>query len=126
MRYGRWLFYVMACALLLLAAAAGPALANVPAVSIQAPGSAAAGKAVPVAISLDHGGTGGGHYVDSVRLYDGDRLLKEWAYDRGNFEKAPQWTVRYDGTIDKDAQLKAIAHCTLHGDGSGSAAIGVR
>lgn len=125
MRY-RWLFYVMACALLLLATAAWPALANVPAVSIQVPGSATAGETVPVAISVDHRGTGGGHYVDSVRLYDGDRLLKEWAYDRGNLEKSPQWTVRYDGTFDKDAQLKAIARCTLHGDGSGSATIGVR
>jgi desulfoferrodoxin (superoxide reductase-like protein) len=122
----RQIFYLLACALLLLAPATAPALANVPAVSIQAPGSATAGEAVPVAISVDHRGTGGGHYVDSVRLYDEDRLLKEWAYDRGNFERAQQWTVRYDGAFNRGAQLKAIAHCNFHGDGSGSAMIGVR
>lgn len=103
---------------LLLLAMSGVAYADRPDVGIEAPDSVRAGEQVPVIVEVEHEGSGPGHYVDVVRLYDGDTLLKEWRYGSDNYVKAEEWTVSHTGTFDRDAQLRATARCTLHGEGA--------
>jgi desulfoferrodoxin (superoxide reductase-like protein) len=104
--------------MLLLLAMSGVAYADVPDVYIKAPDSLKAGQNVPVVVEIEHEDVAPGHYVDVVRLYDGDTMLKEWRYGPGNYVKEEKWTVSHTGTFDRDARLRATARCTLHGEGA--------
>lgn len=112
--------------LILLLSTTGIALANRPDISIDAQDSSKPGENVPVKVEVEHQGTGTGHYVDSIRLYDGDRLLEEWAYGPDSYVKDRQWSVTYTGSFDRDANLRAVAHCTIHGDGTATRGITVQ
>ncbi len=81
---------------------------------------------MPIVLNLHHEDSALGHYVNSVKLYDGDRLLKEWTYDRSNFKKAEEWSVTYTGSFDKNTNLRAMANCNLHGGDGSSKSIVVR
>jgi desulfoferrodoxin (superoxide reductase-like protein) len=111
--------------LLLVTALASPAIANRPAVTIKAPGTASAGETVSVDITVDHKGTTPSHLVDSIRLYEGDKLVNEWKYDRSNYVPQEIWTVTFPMKVDTGKTLNAIAHCNLHGDDTGTTTIAV-
>jgi desulfoferrodoxin (superoxide reductase-like protein) len=120
-----WKHIMLPLLALLLLAMSGVAYADVPDVHVTAPDSAKAGESVPIVVGVTHEDVAPGHYVDIVRLYDGDALLKEWRYGPGNYVKGEKWTVSYDGAFDRDARLRAVAHCTLHGNGAGEGTIRV-
>lgn len=108
---------MLALTSLTLLAMSDPACADRPDVDVEAPDYVKAGENVPVVIEVEHDGSAPGHYVDLVRLYDGDTLLKEWRYGPGDYVKEKEWTLSYTGTFDRDARLKATARCILHGSG---------
>ncbi|MCD1294449.1 hypothetical protein CUJ83_05475 [Methanocella sp. CWC-04] len=95
-------------------------LANVPSVSISAPSTVSSEMPATVTVIVNHLGSGPGHFVDKVTLYDGNKMLKEWSFDSSSYKKGPTWDISYTGNFDKDANLKAIVHCNIHGDGAGT------
>jgi|AGTN01.2.fsa_nt_gi hypothetical protein len=101
--------------LLLLLAFSGVAYAEKLDVDVEAPDYARAGEIVPIIVEVEHEGSGPGNYVDSVKLYDGNTLLKEWKYGPDNYVKEKEWAVAYKGPFDHSANLRAVAHCTLQG-----------
>ncbi|WP_158308902.1 desulfoferrodoxin family protein [Methanocella arvoryzae] len=111
-----WKWILLPClALVLLLAASGIASADRAEVDVDAPDTARPGETVQVKLNVHHEDSAPGHYVDSVKLYDGDRLLKEWTYDNSNFERAEEWSVTYTGSFDRDVNLRAVVNCNLHG-----------
>jgi desulfoferrodoxin (superoxide reductase-like protein) len=120
-----WKRIALPLLMLLLLALPGMAYADRPDVDVKAPDSVKAGQNVPVIVEVEHEGSGPGHYVDMVRLYDGDNLLKEWKYGPGDYVKDEKWTVSYDGTFGRDARLRAVARCNLHGEGADTETIRV-
>lgn len=101
---------------LMLLAMSGVAYADELEVDLEAPDYARAGETVSVIVEIEHEDTAPGSYVDAVRLYDGNTLLKEWRYGPNDYVKAEEWTVSYSGAFDRDAYLRATAHSTMHGD----------
>lgn len=108
---------------LILAPAMGTALANVPGVALNAPPPPPAPN-VPVAggqglfkVVVAHRDTmiPATHYVDHVYLFDGNNLLKEWKYTEKDANQNEVYTESVMLPASKDMDLKAIAHCTLHG-----------
>lgn len=113
--------------LALMLAATGIASADRPEVrSIDAPDSARSGESVPITLNLHHEDTSPVHYVDYVRLYDGDRLLQEWTYGKNNPEKAEEWSLTYTGSFEKSTKLRAVIRCNLHGDSAATKEITVQ
>jgi hypothetical protein len=114
---------VLIMSALVLGPLAGSAVANVPGVALNAPPPPPAPN-VPV-----QGGTGlfkvivshrdtmipATHYIDHVYLFDGTNLLKEWKYTEKDANQNEVFTESLMLPAMKDMNLKAIAHCTLHG-----------
>ncbi|HTY89743.1 MAG TPA: hypothetical protein VMC84_01055 [Methanocella sp.] len=106
-----------------LGAVAGVAAANVPGVAVNAPppppapNVATAGSDALVKVVVTHRDTGSPalHYVDRVMLYDGNKLIKEWKYDQNSYRKDETWTESLTVPAKSDMQLRAVAHCTVHG-----------
>lgn len=101
----------------------GTAVANVPGVAINAPppppspNVAVQGGQGLFKVVVSHRDTmiPATHYVDHVYLYDGDKLLKEWKYTESNANPNEVYTESLVLPASGDMDLKAIAHCTLHG-----------
>jgi hypothetical protein len=121
-----WKRILLPVLVLSLLAMAGVACADELEVDLEAPDRARAGETVPVMIEIEHEDTAPGSYVDLVRLYDGDTLLKEWRYGPDDYVKAEEWTVSYTGAFDRDAYLRATAHSTVHGDDADTETIRIR
>jgi desulfoferrodoxin (superoxide reductase-like protein) len=114
---------VLIMSALVLGPLMGSAVANVPGVALNAPPPPPAPN-VPV-----QGGTGlvkvvvshrdtmipATHYVDHVYLFDGNNLLKEWKYTEKDANPNEVYTESVMMPATKNMNLKAIAHCTLHG-----------
>ena len=101
---------LLLCAMVLLAVARaacadGPDLE----VSIKAPSFIKPGEKATVTISVKNE-IPATSYVDSVRLYAGDALLKEWAYVGPGDQAEGKLYLRYEGNFMKSATLKVEAH----------------
>jgi desulfoferrodoxin (superoxide reductase-like protein) len=107
--------------LLIISMMAQPAFSNIPKVVVSAPPTVKTGDTLAVKLAVNHMGNSPSHYVDSVRLYDGNRLLKEWKFTSADYLKdtASELTYSYTPDMGKDVDLKAVAHCNIHGDGTG-------
>ncbi|MCD1295516.1 hypothetical protein CUJ83_10945 [Methanocella sp. CWC-04] len=114
---------VFALLAILLSSSGPAAIANVPGIAISAPppppatNVATAGSYQIIKLVITHRDTGYPpmHYVDSVMLYDGGELLKEWKYDKNTAKKEEIFTETYSNYLNNDLKLRAVAHCTLHG-----------
>lgn len=108
---------------LLLVPMTGIAAANVPGIAIiappppPAPNVATEGSAALVEVLVSHRDTLSPpiHYVDSVRLFDGDRLIKEWKYTQNTVNSNVVFNEKVNIPARSDMDLKAVAHCTVHG-----------
>jgi desulfoferrodoxin (superoxide reductase-like protein) len=116
---------VLTLAALFLGLLSWSALANVPGVAINAPppppapNVATAGSDQVVKVVVTHRDTGSPplHFVDRVTLYDGNKVLKEWKYDKNSYNKNELWTETATVPVSSDMNLRAVAHCTVHGYG---------
>jgi desulfoferrodoxin (superoxide reductase-like protein) len=114
---------VLMLSVFLVATMAGTALANVPGVAINAPppppapNVAVKGGQALVTLVVTHRDTSipSSHYVDRLYLFNGDNLVKEWTYNDKTANKNEVWTESVVVPAIKDMNLRAIAHCTLHG-----------
>ncbi|MCD1294448.1 hypothetical protein CUJ83_05470 [Methanocella sp. CWC-04] len=93
-------------------------MAHKPEVSISTPESLKKGTTTTIILSVNHLGTGPEHYVDRVALYDGDKLLKEWTYGRDNYVKDRSWDLKHQCSLDRDADLRAVVHCSDNAESS--------
>lgn len=121
-----WKRILLSVVVLSLLAISGVACADELEVDLEAPDNARAGETVSVMIEIEHEDTAPGNYVDLVRLYDGDTLLKEWRYGPDDYVKQEEWTLLYSVAFDRDAYLRATAHSTVHGDDTDTETIRVR
>ncbi|OPY28941.1 MAG: hypothetical protein A4E28_01214 [Methanocella sp. PtaU1.Bin125] len=121
-----WKLILLPLLALSLLAMTGTAAADDIEVDLDAPDYARSGETVPVTIEIEHEDTAPGRYVDTVRLYDGDTLLKEWRYGPDDYVKAEEWTLSYSGAFDRDAYLRATAHSTVYGDDTDTERIRIR
>lgn len=102
---------------------AGSAAANVPGVAINAPPPPPAPNLpvqggmglIEVVVSHRDSMIPATHYVDHIYLFDGNNLLKEWKYTEKDANPNKVFTESIMMPATKDMNLKAVAHCTLHG-----------
>lgn len=118
---------------LFLATVTGMAVANVPGVALNAPPPPPAPN-VPVQggeglvkVIVSHRDTmiPATHYVDHVYLFDGNNLLREWKYTEADANPNELYTEAVVIPATRDMNLKAIAHCTLHGYSSANVLVTV-
>ena len=108
----------------LLVGIAGTASANVPGVAISAPPPPPApnvltqGDTANIKVVVAHKDTFqpvAEHYVDSVLLFNGDQLIKEWKFSEQNANPQEIFTLTTQVPANQDMRLKAVTHCTMHG-----------
>ena len=110
-------------AALVVAPLMGSAVANVPGIAINAPppppapNVAVQGGMGMIKVVVTHRDTfvPATHYVDHVYLYDGDKLLKEWKYTANDANSNEIFSETWVTPATADMNLRAIAHCTVHG-----------
>ena len=92
-----------------------PVEANRAGIKVTAPEEVAAGENFTIGLEISHSDNDGGHYVDWVRIWMDDELVKEWTYTPEDFVPETRWTLEYETSIDKPTEIRARANCNLHG-----------
>jgi len=92
-----------------------PVWANRAGLKVTAPEEVGAGESFTVELEISHSNNDEGHYVDWVRIWMDDELVKEWTYTPDDFVQETRWTLEYETSIDEPAEIRARANCNLHG-----------
>jgi len=100
-----WLCAMTLLAIAQVARANGPDLE----VGVKAPSFVNPGEKATVQIEISNE-IPATSYVDSVKLYDGNTLLREWKYTLPDRQTGGNLYLTYEGSFAKSATLRVEAH----------------
>jgi len=100
-------FFGQVAFLLAFALTASLAGASIPAFTVEAPTQAYAGEPVTVIVHVSHPDQSGLHYVNDIKLYVNDELVKEWKYDKNTYVKNGLWDETAQVTLTSDSEVYA-------------------
>jgi len=89
------------------------AFASVPIVTIEAPSQVNLGQTANVGVTVNHLNPNSMHYIDWVRVYNGDQIVAEKDYTGP--QGAAIFSDAFAISLPSTAQLRAEAHCIIHG-----------
>jgi desulfoferrodoxin (superoxide reductase-like protein) len=89
--------------------------ANVAKVKVTLPGEVEVNENFTIELEISHSNNNEDHYVDWVRLYLDDEMVKEWTYTPDDFVPDTLWTLDYSTMIGAKTEVRAKANCNLHG-----------
>ncbi len=95
------------------------ASASIPTFAIDAPTQAYAGEPVTIIVHVSHSDQSGLHYVNDIKLFVNDELVKEWMYDKNTYIKNGLWNETTEVTLAGDAEIYATGCSTPGSSGFG-------
>jgi len=100
-------FFEQVAFLLAFVLTASLAGASIPAFTVEAPTQAYAGEPITIIVHVSHPDQSGLHYVNDIKLFVNDELVKEWKYDKNTYVKNGLWDETAQVTLTSDSEVYA-------------------
>jgi desulfoferrodoxin (superoxide reductase-like protein) len=94
---------------------ANAAFANKASVSIEAPAVVTKGSEITIRLRVDHSADNIFHYVEWVELRVNNNQIGYWQYSAFDRPPAATFTKEIKYMVNEDTEIRAQAHCNLHG-----------
>jgi len=84
-------------------------------VIIEAPATATRGEEITIKVTALHDGNNFFHYTDWLYIMVNDKEVARWDYTWRKRPEGKTFTKEITYTVTDSAEIKAEAHCNLHG-----------
>lgn len=92
-----------------------PVFANKSSTSIEAPQTATKGSEITIRVTVTHKGNSFIHYTNWLRVTVNQKEIARWDFTSGQRPEAEVFTREVKITALEDLEVKAEAHCNIHG-----------